>query len=251
MEEPRPGHLNLKEEMEVAAVDTNKGRQWEPGSTSRPAFMVPKAVDAAVWEDLKDIRPPIFNRNPLNLDRFLEKLDDLGITVTEDMDPAAAGKYVSKQLRWRLLELLQELYLVAAKEGKITTLKEARNWLNEQERMDAPQLAAKRWRALKLQLDGREIRLRDRRHFRGQYVLLRRNVEDWNEGDEQSRLLNLLPDAWVKQVTKEESKRAKRNHTVKMMLNKEHNKNLLNWTKAKVAPDFKRQSLRNALLSTV
>ena len=33
------------------------GRWWEPPSTSRPAFVVSKAADAAVWEDLKDIRP--------------------------------------------------------------------------------------------------------------------------------------------------------------------------------------------------
>ena len=40
--------------------------------------MVSKAADAAVWEDLKDIKPPTYNGNPLNLDRFLENLDDLG-----------------------------------------------------------------------------------------------------------------------------------------------------------------------------
>ena len=66
---------------------------------------------------------------------------------------------------------------------------------NEQELVDAPQVPATRCRAIKLQHDGREIRLRDWRDFRGQYVLLRRNVEDWNEGDQQSRLLDLLPEA--------------------------------------------------------
>ena len=107
---------------------------------------------------------------------------------------------------------------MAAKKGKIRTLKEAKKWLNEQERVDAPQVAAKKWRALQLQHDGRELRLRDWRDFGGQYVLLRKNVEDWNEGDEQFRLLNLLLDAWAKRVRKEEAKRAKNNHIVKMML---------------------------------
>ena len=87
--------------------------------------------------------------------------------------------------------------------------------------MDAPQVAAKRWRAINLQHDGREICLRDWRDFRGQYTLFRRNVEDWNEGDEQARLLSMLPEAWIKRVTKEEAKRAKFNHTFKMMLPKE------------------------------
>ena len=250
MEEPRRGHMDTAEDMEVAAVGVCRGRRWEPLLTSRPAFMVSKAADAARWEDLKDIKPPTYDGNPLNLDRFLEKLDDSAMTVTQDMDPAEAEKDVFKRFRWRLLEVLQELYFVATKEGKIRTLKEAKKWLNEQEQVDAPQVAAKRWKAIKLQHDGREIRLRDWRDFRGQYTLFRRNVEDWNEFEEQARLLSMLPDAWIKRVTKEEAKRAKSNHTVKMMLPKDYHKNVVAWTKRHVAPDFKRHSLRNALLIT-
>ena len=251
MEEPRRGHADTGEEMEVAAVGVRGRGRWEPRSTSRPAFMVSKAADAAVWEDLKDIKRPMYDGNPLNLDRFLEKLDDWGVTVTEDMDPADAEKYVSRRFRYRLPEVLQELYFVATKEGKIKTLKEAKKWLNEQERVDAPQVAAKRWKSIKLQHDGREIRLRDWRDFRGQYTLFRRNVEDWNEGDEQARLLSMLPEAWIKRVTKEEAKRARSNHTVKMMLPKEYHTNVMAWTRKNVARDVKRHSLRNALLITV
>ena len=69
-----------------------------------------------MWEDLKDIRPPMYDGNPLNPNHFFEKLDDWGMTVTEDMDPAAAEKYISRQFRLRLREMLQELYLLAAKE---------------------------------------------------------------------------------------------------------------------------------------
>ena len=102
------------------------------------------------------------------------------MTVTEDMDRADAERYVFKRFRYRLPEVLQELYFMATKEGKIKTLKEAKKWLKEQQRVDAAQVAAKRWKAIKLQHDGREIRLRDWRDFRGQYTLFRRNVEDWN-----------------------------------------------------------------------
>ena len=243
MEEPRRSHVDIREEMEVAAVGVRERGRWEPRSTSRPAFMVSKAADAAVWEDLKDIKPPMYDGNPLNLDRFLEKLDHWGVTVTEDMDPADAEKYVFRRFRYRLPEVLQELYFVATKEGKIKTLKEAKKWLNEQERVDAPQVAAKRWKSIKLQHDGREIRLRDWRDFRGQYT--------WNEGDEQARLLSMLPEAWIKRVTKEEAKRAKSNHTFKMMLPKEYHTSVVAWTRKNVAQDVKRHSLRNALLIMV
>ena len=138
MEEPRRSHRDSMEEMDVAAVGVRGRSRWEPRSTSRPAFMVSKAADAAVWEDLKDIKPPMYDGNPLNLDRFLEKLDDWGATVTEDMHPADAEKYVFRRFRYRLPEVLGELYFVATKEGRIKTLKEAKKWLNEQERVDAP-----------------------------------------------------------------------------------------------------------------
>ena len=251
MEEPQRSHMDTVEEMELAAVGVRGGRRWEPRSTSRPAFMVSKAADAAVWEDLKDIKPPTYDGNPLNLDRFVEKLNDWGMTVTEDMDPADAEKYVFKRFRYRLPEVLQELYFVATKEGTIKTLKEAKKWLNEQERVDAPQVAVKRWRAIKLQHDGRKIRLGDWRDFQGQYTLFRRNVEDWNEGDEQACLLSMLPEACIKRVTKEEAKRAKSYRTVKMMLPKEYHTNLVAWTKKNVTRDVKRHSLQNALLITV
>ena len=112
-------------------------------------------------------------------------------------------------------------------------------------------MAAKRWKAIKLQHDGRETRLRDWRDFRGQYTLFRRNVEDWNEGDEQARLLSMLPEAWIMRVTKEEAKRAKSNHAVGMMLPKEYHTNVVAWTRKNVTRDVKRHSLRNDLLITV
>ena len=51
LKEPLRGHMDTAEEMEAAALGVRGGRRWEPRSTSRPAFIVPKAADAAVWED--------------------------------------------------------------------------------------------------------------------------------------------------------------------------------------------------------
>ena len=61
----------------------------------------------------------------------------------------------------------------------------------------------------------------------------------------------MLREAWIKRVTKEEAKRAKSNHTVKMMLPKEYHTNVVAWTKKTVTRDVKRHYLRNALLITV
>ena len=63
------------------------------------------------------------------------------MSVPKDMDAAQADKYV---FRWRLPEVLQQLYFLAAKEGKMRIVKDAKKWLKEQKRLDAPQVAAKR-----------------------------------------------------------------------------------------------------------
>ena len=76
-------------------------------------------------------------------------------------------------------------------------------------------------------------------------------MEDWNEGDEQVRLLSMPPEAWIKRVTKEEAKRAKSNHTGKMMLPKEYHRRVVAWTRKNVTRDVKRHSLLNTLLITV
>ena len=55
----------------------------------------------------------------------------------------------------------------------------------------------------------------------------------------------------MKRVTKEEAKRAKTYHTVKMMPKKEHHTKVVSSSRAKLAQDFKSQSLWNALLITV
>ena len=139
MEEPRCTRVDIEEKMDMAADRTHGRRRWEPRLTSRRAFMVSKAAVAAVLGDLRDIRQIMCNGNHLNLNRFFRKLDVSEMTVTEDMDPAQAEKYVLKQFWWPLPEVFQELYFLAAKEGIMTTLNEAKKCLNEQERLDGLQ----------------------------------------------------------------------------------------------------------------
>ena len=50
------------DEMDVRAVGVGGGCRWEPRPRTweprRPAFLMCKTAEGAVWEDLKDIRPP-------------------------------------------------------------------------------------------------------------------------------------------------------------------------------------------------
>ena len=58
-------------EMKVAVVGTAAARQWETRLSAPPVFIVLDAGNAVVWEVLKDIRPPVYDGNPLNVDRVL------------------------------------------------------------------------------------------------------------------------------------------------------------------------------------
>ena len=89
--------------------------------------MVSKAVDAAVWEDQKDIRPPTYDGKCRNLRGFLEKLYGWGRTVMEDIDRVAAEKYIYKRFRFRLPKVLQELYFTAARTARSSPSKMVRN----------------------------------------------------------------------------------------------------------------------------
>jgi len=67
------------EEMDVRAVGSQRrwgSERWEPRSGPRTGFMASKTTDAVTWDDLKDVRPPKYSGNPLELDTFLEKFDE-------------------------------------------------------------------------------------------------------------------------------------------------------------------------------
>ena len=117
--------------------------------------------------------------------------------------------------------------------------------------MVALQVAAENWRAIKLQHDGKDIRLREWREFLGQDVLYLRNVEDSNQGDKQPCMVNRLPESRIKPVSKEEAKGTKSYHTVTMMISKVLRKRVINWSTKNVARHVKEHSLQNALLLTV
>ena len=240
MEEPRRRHTDTVGEMEVAAVGVRGGRRWEPRSTSRPAFMVSKAADAAVWEDLKDIKPPMYDGNPLNLDRFLEKLDDWEVTVTEDMDPADAERYVFKRFRYRLPEVLQELYFMATKEGKIKTLKEDKT-------------SRSRWTLRRWLPSGGSPSSFSMIVGTSAYEIggtsggnTPSSSATWRTG---MRLTSrpACSSCCRKRVTKEEAKRTKSHNTVKMMPRKEYHTNVVAWTRKKVACGTPSSSLSRAI----
>ena len=205
-------------------------------------------------EDLKDIKPPRYDGNPLNLDRFLEKLDDWGLTVTEDLPPADAERYVFKRFQVPPAgSARRAITSWRPRRGKSRTLKDAKKWLNEQERVDAPQVAAKRWKSIKLELDGREIRLR------GTGVTSEGNTPSsaamWRIGTRVTSRLACSPCCrkhGSRGSPRRESKRAKSNHTVMMMLPKEYHTNVVSWAKKERGHGMSNGTpLRNALLITV
>ena len=118
--------------------------------------------------------------------------------------------------------------------------------------MDAPQVAAKRWKSIKLEHDGREIRLREVAGLPEGNTPS--SAATWRIGTRVTSRLACSP-CCRKHGSRGSPRRNPRgpsaNHTVKMMLPKEYHTNVVSWAKKNVARDVKRHSLRNALLITV
>ena len=91
---------------------------------------------------------------------------------------------------------MQTLYLQDVADGKIKGYKQAKKWLEREERVDAPEQASRIEKAVTLVQNGNDIFLYDWRNFQREYYLERSKVEDWNESDECRRIISLFPSSW-------------------------------------------------------
>ena len=105
MEKPWRSSVDIGVEMDVAAVGTHGGRQWDPRLSLKLASMLSRPADAAMWEHLKDIWLPCAKGSCSNSIVFFKSSRNWGMTVTVDTDPTEAETYVFTRFQWRLPEV--------------------------------------------------------------------------------------------------------------------------------------------------
>ena len=125
-----------------------------------------------------------------------------------EMRQEARDKWACLTFPHRLASELKADLSDQIRKKRISTEEQRLDWLEEEERVDAPNQKSDDLWSTPLYLERRELRLRDRRRYLRTYHRLRKQVEDWSPSSEIRHLLrDVLLSYWKKHVQDEEKKR--------------------------------------------
>ena len=174
--------------------------------------------DAIRIDDLRGIKIPYYDGNPSNLDDFILDREDFAEEVVSEMRGAPRDKWVCRTFPHRLAQDLKEELRDQIREGLIQTEQACLQWLEEEERVDAPNQKLEDLWSIPLPLERGELRVREWNRYIRKYRRSLKLVEDWNEASEIRHLLKeVLPGNWKRRVEDEEKKRAKKRVAVWIM----------------------------------
>ena len=174
--------------------------------------------DAIRIDDLRGIKIPYYDGNPSNLDDFILDWEDFAEEVVGEMRGAPRDKWVCRTSPQRLAQDLKEELRDQIREGVIQTEQACLQWLEDEERVDAPYQKLEDLWSIPLPLGRGELRVREWNWYLRKYRRSLKLVEDWNEASEIRHLLkDVLPGHWKRRVEDEEKKRAKKRVAVRIM----------------------------------
>ena len=174
--------------------------------------------DAIRIDDIRGIKIPYYDGNPSNLNDFILDWEDFAEEVVGEMRGAPRDKWVCRTFPHRLAQDLKEEVRDEIREGLIQTEQACLQWLEDEERVDAPNQKLKDLWSILLPLERGELRVREWNRYMGKYRRSLKLVEDWNEASEIRHLLeDVLPGHWKRRVEDEEKKRAKKRVAVRIM----------------------------------
>ena len=174
--------------------------------------------DAIRIDDLRGIKIRYYDGNPSNLDDFILDWEDFAEEVVGEMRGAPRDKWVCRTFPHRLAQDLKEELRDQIREGLIRTEQACLHWLEDEERVDAPNQKLEDLWSIPLPLDRGELRVREWNRYLRKYRQSLKLVEDRNKSSEISHLLkDVLPGHWKKKVEDEEKKRAKKRVVVRIM----------------------------------
>ena len=149
--------------------------------------------DAIRIDDLRGIKIPYYDGNPSNLDDFTLDWEDFAEEVVGEMRGAPRDKWVCRTFPHRLAQDLKEELRDQIREGLIRTEQACLQWLEDEERVDAPNQKLEDLWSIPLPLDRGELRVREWNRYLRKYRRCLKLVEDWNEASEIRHLLKEGP----------------------------------------------------------
>ena len=217
MKEAKSG---LREDIEIRGVYFRSPGNASGRSIGLRVVIASDVGDAVRIEDLRGVKTPHYDAKPANLDDFIPDWEDFAEQVVGEMrfGSDVRDKWACRTFPNRLAPELKADLRDAIPEKGIRKEDQCLDWLEQEERVDIPNLKPDDLWAILLHLERGELRLREWRRYLRKYRRLLRQVEDWSESGEICHLLrDVLPAFWKKGVEEEEKKRAKKRMTVRIM----------------------------------
>ena len=134
--------------------------------------------DAIRIDDLRGIKIPYYDGNPSNLDDFILDSEEFAEEVIGEMGGAPRDKWVCRTFPHRLAQDLKEELRDQIREGVIQTEQACLQWLEDEERVDAPNQKLEDLWSIPLPLERGELRVREWNRYIRKYRRSLKLVED-------------------------------------------------------------------------
>ena len=204
--------------------------------------------DAIRIDDLRGIKIPYYDGNPSNLDDFILDWEDFAEEVVGEMKGAPRDKWVCPTFPHRLAQDLKEELRDQIREGVIQTEQACLQWLEDEERVDAPNQKLEDLWSIPLPLERGELRVREWNRYIHKYRRSLKLVEDWNEASEIRQVLkDVLPGHWKRRVEDEEKKRAKKRVAVRIMASQDTHAGKMEFFRRNLCEPSRMLGLKNAV----
>ena len=204
--------------------------------------------DAIRIDNLRGIKIPYYDGNPSNLDDFILDWEDFAEEVVGEMKGAPRDKWVCRTFPHSLAQDLKEELRDQIREGVIQTEQACLQWLEDEERVDAPNQKLKDLWSIPLPLERGELRVREWNRYIRKYRRGLKLVEDWNEASEIRHLLkDVLPAHWKRRVEDEEKKRAKKRVAVRIMASEDTHAGIMEFFRRNLGEPSRMLGLKNAV----
>ena len=204
--------------------------------------------DAIGIDDLRGIKIPYYDGNPSNLDDFILDWEDFAEEVIGEMKGAPRDKWVCRTFPHRLAQDPKEELRDQIREGVIQTEQACLQWLEDEERVDAPNQKFEDLWSIPLPLERGELRVRDWNRYIRKYRRSLKVAEDWSEASQIRHLLkDVLPGHRKRRVEDEEKKRAKKRVAVQIMASEDTDAGIMEFFRRNLGKPSRMLGLKNAV----
>ena len=204
--------------------------------------------DAIRIVDLRGKEIPYYDGKPSNVDDFILDWGNFAEEVVGEMRGAPRDKWVCRTFPPRLPQDLKEELRDQIREEVFETEQACLQWLEDEERVDAPNQKLEDLWYIPLPLGRGELRVLEWNRYIRKYRRSLKLVEDWNQASEIRHLLkDVLPGQWKRRVEDEEKKRAKKRVAVRIMASEDTHAGMMEFSRRNLGELSRMLGLKNAV----